>query len=115
MLHRLHILKPSYRAYESLRAWRADRDAPQLAPDGLPVPPAKLRVLVAGTADLEWFITSGERDAEIVRDVLAEADTDLERVGSLLDFGCGCGRVLRHFRDVAVDVAIHGCDHKRDA
>jgi SAM-dependent methyltransferase len=70
------------------------------------LPPARLRVRVAGTADPKWFLESGRLTAETIGDVL-------ERHGAergLLDFGCGCGRVIRHWRGRE---DLHGCD--RDA
>jgi SAM-dependent methyltransferase len=68
-----------------------------LATDGLPVPPAELRHLVALTESAADFFEVGKMCAAQVRDSLAKAGTSVEQAGAILDFGCGCGRVIRHF------------------
>jgi SAM-dependent methyltransferase len=94
-----------------LRALRA-RDGGPSAADGLPLPPARLRIAVAGTPDAAWFLESGRRQAAMIRESLDRhrpAITELERV---LDFGCGCGRVTRHWAGLA-GPEIHGSDYNR--
>ena len=73
------------------------RAATRIAPDGLPLPPTKLIVLVAGTPEPEWFLESGALAARSIRGALGKAGVELERMGAILDFGCGCGRVLRQW------------------
>jgi SAM-dependent methyltransferase len=98
LLGRAGLLAPAYRTYERLRAARLRR-SPELAPaDGLPVPPAHLIVRVAGTPDAAWFLDSGRLAAKSIREALGRADTPIEGIGSILDFGCGCGRVIRNWR-----------------
>ncbi len=41
--------------------------------------------------------------------MLARDGTDVEHVGALLDWGCGCGRILRHWRGLA-NTRVAGCD-----
>lgn len=102
-------------AREAMAAWRAQgaRKGNQPlrrtgAPDGLPLPPDRLIQLVAGTADIAWFLEGGARAAASIRATLEEAGTSLDGVRSLLDFGCGCGRVARHW--AGLSAAVHGCD-----
>jgi SAM-dependent methyltransferase len=106
---RAGLLRPAYRAYEAAQALRGRRAPPVDPGDGLPVPPAQLIVRVAGTADAEWFLSSGRLAAESVREALARQGVALENLDALLDFGCGCGRVIRNWIGLA-DVERFGTD-----
>src|SRR6266850_5798640 len=72
----------------------------QGAPDGLPIPPADLVFLVAGTTSISWFLEGGALAAETIRRAMARRGVAINELGSILDFGCGCGRVLRHWHDL---------------
>jgi SAM-dependent methyltransferase len=76
--------------------------------DPVPIPGARLRILVAGSPDIAWFVEGGRRGAASIRSILEDNGVRFATVRSLLDFGCGCGRVLRHF--MADGVSIHGSD-----
>ena len=77
--------------------------------DGLPVPPARLRILTTASPSVEWFIQSGQAAAESIRELLERNAVPMTEIGSILDFGCGCGRVVRHWANVPT--RIHGCDY----
>jgi SAM-dependent methyltransferase len=112
-LERVGLLGAAYRALELARGVDLRElvpgSSPPAAPDGLPLPPGRLRAMVAGTADVGWFLRSGARDAEAITGLLEEAGTELSRVDSMLDFGCGCGRIARHWRTLE-HVAFEGVD-----
>ena len=93
-LDRMSLLAPAYRAYERMRSRRGPEEG-EVDACGLPVPPPRLRVEVAGTPGLDWFLDSGRQQAEIIRTAAARNGMPLGSTGALLDFGCGCGRVLR--------------------
>src|SRR5450631_4190233 len=80
------------------------------APDGLPIPPASLRFAVAGTASISWFLEAGALAFDSNRETLARNGVAVEKLGSVLDFGCGCGRVLRRWHSVA-GPTVSGCDY----
>ncbi|MDX1389535.1 MAG: methyltransferase domain-containing protein [Acidobacteriota bacterium] len=88
--------------------WRNLRWRLREGGDGPPIPSSKARYLVAGGCDIGWFVEGGALGAETVREALARNGYDLARVESLLDFGCGCGRVLRHLGDLPG--SIHGVE-----
>jgi len=92
-----------------LRAWpRNARVRRAGAPDGLPLPPTRLILLVSGEPDVAWFLEGGRRAAESLRAALERRGVDLDGLQSILDFGCGCGRVTRHWKALAG--AVHGTD-----
>lgn len=105
LLQRLGLIGPAFRAYERAVALRPSRVAPT---DGVPLPPRRLMVRVAGTADADWFLRSGHAAYDAIA-----AHVPLGETGSILDFGCGCGRVTRYFGDHGGEVA--GSDVSRDA
>jgi len=112
LLFRLGVLGLARRGREL--AWTASffranrRNLRNGAGDGLPIPPAPLRILVAASPDIAWFFDSGRRGADSIRSVLERNGIALDQAVPLLDFGCGCGRVLRHF--AALGDAVHGTD-----
>ena len=95
---------------DTFRAWRYEwREAAPIVPEGdPPVPPARLVFRAAGTFDRQWFLDGGLRAAQAIRGTLAEHGVGVEALSSVLDFGCGCGRVIRHWQDLPAE--IHGCD-----
>lgn len=97
-------------AAENHRLKSASRDvrATSVAVESeLPLPPEVLRLMVAGTGDTDWFLAAGRLAAESLTQLLTRHGITLDGA-SVLDFGCGCGRVLRHLRDAGAD--LHGCD-----
>lgn len=101
------LLRSTYRAYEALKTVRAPRRSEA---DGLPVPPPKLIVRVAGTPDAEWFLESGRLAAESIVETLERNGLRIEELDSILDFGCGCGRVIRHWRHLEATTIV-GTDY----
>lgn len=90
----------------SLVGWR-ERTA---VIDGLPLPPRRMRVLVSGTADAQRFLESGRLTAQYLRDLLADSGTPMEQMGTILDLGCGCGRIARWYATVD-GPRLKGCDY----
>jgi SAM-dependent methyltransferase len=84
------------------------------APDP-PLPRPELMHRVAATDDPAWFVESGRRSLGDIEAVLGLADRGVADATRLLDFGCGCGRVLRHLRSVSERVEIHGVDTDPEA
>jgi SAM-dependent methyltransferase len=105
VLERTGLIVPAFRLYERALALRAGADP--ITTDDWPLPPPHLRVLVSGTADAEWFLRGGAREAKLITSLLREVGESPASVQPLLDFGCGCGRVLRHWRGLS---DVHGCD-----
>jgi 2-polyprenyl-3-methyl-5-hydroxy-6-metoxy-1,4-benzoquinol methylase len=112
-LYAVGLLRPVTRLRERYLARRA-QSAPTIATNGLPLPPARLRVLVDGrSGDADRFIRVGQLGARTVREVLADVDVDLATQDRILDFGCGCGRVARHWGSLG-SPEINGCDYNAE-
>lgn len=112
-LDRTRLLLPAERLREEWLTFRAqDQDATAAA--GLPLPPPRLRLLVDGrTGDGAAFLALGAQMCDSIQAAVAAAGAPAEEMGAILDFGCGCGRVARHW--VAVEgPEIHGCDYNPD-
>jgi SAM-dependent methyltransferase len=108
---RLHLARPLVRLYEVALATKSQlRPNGAAATDGLPVPPARLRVQIGPMhADAQFFLRSGRSQADLIRDLLRDDGVALEQLAAILDFGCGCGRVLRHWSELA-GTHVFGCD-----
>lgn len=118
LLRRSGLLSPAYRAYESFAAARHDvaRGVTQpaaVASKDLPIPPTKLIVLVSGNPDAGRFLEDGQAAAQTIRELLSGNGVDIERLDVILDFGCGCGRVMRHWQSLR-NCQLHGCDQNPD-
>ncbi len=83
------------------------------APDRLPIPPIRLIHDISGSYDLLWFFEGGRLGAETLRQTLARNEKPIEEFRSILDFGCGCGRVLRHWHALE-NAQVHGTECKAE-
>lgn len=79
----------AFRLYESLvSAGKSGEDIPGF-------PPAKLRMRVTGSPEMRVFVHGGELAFAALTEALESIGRPLAGFGTTLDFGCGCGRVLR--------------------
>lgn len=91
-------------------ALRPEADGAGQPSSGLPLPPPEMRRLVAGLDEPFAFLRLGALAAESVRETLLEAGAELDELETILDFGCGCGRVIRHMTDLR-SARFHGTDY----
>lgn len=76
----------------------------------IPLPPSELQMLVAGhRVTEERFLAKGAEGAEIVQARLEAQGTSLSSMERVLEWGCGCGRILRHL-NTPDRPELHGCD-----
>ena len=81
--------------------------------DALPFPPAELIHLVAGAPDPIWFFAGGRKAFESMGEILDRSGVTVNDLHAVLDFGCGCGRVARHWNSVK-GPSFAGTDYNPD-
>jgi SAM-dependent methyltransferase len=74
------------------------------------MPPPHLVYLVTGQFDCEAFYKNGVVGAKSIQDILRRNGLDFDTFRKVLDFGCGCGRVMRQRRDVG-GPKLYGVDY----
>lgn len=88
----------------------AGDDSPTEAPDEMPVPPPEMLGLVAGDAKGPEFLDIGVLGVTWIKEMLARNGTSAGELDSIFDFGCGCGRLLRHWKGVT-NARLYGSDY----
>jgi SAM-dependent methyltransferase len=81
--------------------------------DGLPIPPARLVYLVANSREISWFLKSGTLGRESILYALRKNGIHPEEFEAILDFGCGCGRIMRHWQSLQ-GPQLYGTDYNPD-
>lgn len=93
------------------RAAPHEGNEPLIGTDGYPMPSGDLMFLVTNGRDSAQFMAAGEADLKAVRRAVAEAGLVLPKENlRVLDWGCGCGRLARHWGGEADSIRLHGCD-----
>jgi SAM-dependent methyltransferase len=83
--------------------------------EGMPAPPELLIARVTGQTDVAAFHASGLESVGDLERTLAVVGRSLESFGSILDFGCGCGRMLLWLEAVGARGGLYGTDVDEDA
>jgi SAM-dependent methyltransferase len=111
LLDEVHLARPTVRLYELMLATKAQVGGRSAQTNGhLPLPPARLRAQVGPAhADAAYFLRSGREHAGLIDALLDEDGSSVEELEAILDFGCGCGRVLRHWSHLP-RTRVFGCD-----
>jgi SAM-dependent methyltransferase len=81
----------------------------------MPDPGDDLITRVAGSPNHSWFYWSGRESVREIERTLAIADRSLDSFHSILDFGCGCGRMLMWLEELGQTRALHGTDIDAEA
>jgi SAM-dependent methyltransferase len=75
----------------------------------LPLPPKHLQKRVAGAYD-PAFVWTGPQTCGYLNSLLRVVDKQLGDFHHILDFGCGCGRIIRAARERLPSQALYGTD-----
>ena len=118
VLETVGLLMPVRAAYKWLRyatdfklQRRNARFRKQGVEDGLPLQPPALIDYVSGMRDVEAFYCIGREGLDNISKNLARNGLAIEQFGSVLDFGCGCGRIIRHMGHRFKNVKFFGTDY----
>lgn len=82
---------------------------------GMPDPGDSLIARVAGSPSREWFYGSGRESVRETERTLAIVGRTMDSFESVLDFGCGCGRMLLWLEDLGAGTSLHGTDIDAEA
>jgi SAM-dependent methyltransferase len=115
MIRSMGLLPTAFVVWRTIREWRPsviarNAHARRRAPGDLPVPPGSLLFAINATRNVEWFLQTGKQSAECFRTALAGINRPIESFHDALDFGCGCGRVLRQWVNTTAP-RFHGTDY----
>ncbi|HUP59014.1 MAG TPA: class I SAM-dependent methyltransferase [Thermoanaerobaculia bacterium] len=100
------MIEAAYRALEAADAVPNAVRNLRRSPNEMPLPPMRLRARV-GSRGAGAFLQAGKSCADALRNAArTHLQIEIENAGRVLDFGCGCGRTLRHFSPAPIE----GCD-----
>lgn len=88
---------------------RLSSSSPTSVPE-LPWPGDELVYRVSGAVDRDRFYASGKQSAEEIERVLGLVNRPMASFGQILDFGCGCARILLWLEKMASASSLHGVD-----
>lgn len=77
---------------------------------GIPLPPRELIYLVSGHRSASRFLRRGRVASKTIRATLEKNGLEIEHFNSILDFGCGVGRIMRHWNLLQRPI-LHGTDY----
>jgi len=83
-----------------------------LQPHGVPIPPHTSADDGCRSGDISVFLDGGQLAARSTREILQKNEIEMGDLRTILDFGCGCGRVRRFWKDLG-GTELYGTDYKR--
>jgi SAM-dependent methyltransferase len=118
-LDKMHLLESGYRLSPYILAANPYSIASNFpywlkgAPDGSPIPPLSLVYKVTSSSSIAWFLRGGELAVQSMSHTLERNGFSFKNFTTILDFGCGCCRVVRHLKALT-KAELHGTDYNPD-
>lgn len=77
----------------------------------IPLPPPDMLFYAVGNQDYAHILATGAEDCDKIIEALSTAGFPLlQQKRRILDWGCGCGRIARHWEQYAPSIELFGCD-----
>lgn len=92
-IHRLWVKRPDIRLDLYNLGYRLAGSA-----DGLPLPPTRLIQLVQINGEIAVYLRGGLFGSHSIDNVLLRNGYHIGEFKKILDFGCGCGRIIRQWK-----------------
>ena len=83
-------------------------------PDGYPAPPRDLIFLIIGLRWKSEYYNSGKKLYHQMESIFINKGISLNGLENILDFGCGCGRIIRHIHFNNSAASLYGSDYNPD-
>ena len=74
------------------------------------VPDDMLRQLVVANIDPYTFIEQGKQGVELIKQILQKNGVEIDSFRNILDFGVGCGRIMRWWEGTSSRISLWGTD-----
>jgi len=107
------LLAPVYRWRRRVRLKRIEEDDRRYLAEhpSLTIPPPELRYNVVGPSTIEQFLRGGEQVVNDIEAALRSVNKSLSGIREMLDFGCGCGRLVLALQGRSLaELRVTGCD-----
>lgn len=111
LAHAVYLVEGHLKDFRPAKYWHNLQYRIRGAPDDLPIPPVRLIWLVIGSTEVAAFFESADAHVnKLIIPLLERNGLSMHQFDSVLDFGCGCGRIMRYWHDLS-GVQLWGMDY----
>lgn len=120
ILYKTGTIDTARSAYNSLKTFSLKNLLDELSykggilPDGYPAPSRDLIFLIIGLRWRSEYYNSGKKLYHQMESIFKNKGVSIDRLENILDFGCGCGRIIRHIHFNNSAASLYGSDYNPD-